>query len=268
MKLTRRQLLAGLGGGSLAFGGIAFGQRPPRFTEYTYAAPDDDTDDARMRVAWYETYNGAVTENHAGTLATREDSLDPVDGPAYVTEATLVTDTAGPVVTVGNVLPGDTGTLVVGIEVVDEAGATPLDVYLRAAITDDSENGINEPELVAGDTTPDDGELDTVTTVEVWRDGSPFGSCDGVRQFGPGLEPAILARTTADAGFTGQIADEGILAFDCLPVGALRCVALKWTLPEATGNAAQGDTTAFAVELGGVACGSDSPFAIQTGGQQ
>ena len=266
MKFTRRQLLAGLGGGSLALGGVTCGQRPPRFTEYTYAAPSDDTDDGRMRVAWYETYNGATVGTQAATTD-GEEALDPVDGPGYVTDATFVTDVSGPVISIGNVMPGDTGTLVVGIEVVDEANAAPLDVYLRAALTGDAENGINEPELIAGDTTTDDGELDESVTVEVWRDGSPLGGCDGTRQFGAVLEPALIEETTLDAGFAGDVAGDGVLAFDCLSVGELRCVALRWALPETTGNEMQGDSAAFDVAFGGVACGSDSPFAV-TGGAQ
>ncbi|WP_049985513.1 hypothetical protein [Halobellus rufus] len=263
MTLTRRELLTGIGGGAVAIGGFSTRRGSPRFSQYTYAAPDDDTDDRRLRIAWYERYNGATVQNHAGTSDGLDATLDPDSGPAYVDEATHVTDVTGPVLSVGNVLPGDAGTLVVGLEVVDDGGAEPLDVWFRASVTADDENGVNGPERAAGDTTPNDGELDEVALVEMWRDGSPLGSCNGVKEFDESLESPLIAPTpfaeafapTADAGD-----DEGLLAFDCLSPGSLRCVALRWEIPETAGNRAQGDSLGFEFSFAGVACGGDSPL--------
>ncbi|MFQ3476729.1 hypothetical protein HKK80_10800 [Halonotius sp. F2-221B] len=272
MTLTRRKLLTGIGGGTLTVGGIvAVGKtpwNPPQFSQYTYAAPDDDTDDQRLSIAWYERYNGTFVENHADTDDDLETTLDPDGGPGYTEEATFVTDASGPVIAVQNVLPGDTGVVVVGLEVVADP-AEPLDVWLRAQVTDDSENGINGPEQVDGDTTPNDGELDELATVEIWRDGSPFGSCNGQKEFDESLESPLVAPAPVADAFsptTDVGADAGLLAFDCLDPGSLRCVALRWAVPATTGNEAQGDSLGFDFSFGGGPCGEDSPFTA--GGSQ
>lgn len=269
MEFTRRELLAGFGGGTLAIGGLTLGRRPPRFSRYTYAAPDDDTNDGLLRVAWYETYNGAFVENHAGTTDDAATTLDPATEPAYVEEATLVTDVSGPVVSVGNVLPGDSGTLVVGLEVVDGDGAEPLDVWFRGVVTEDAENGLREPEATDGDTTPDDGELDETAFVEVWLDGSPLGSCDGIMDIDESLRAPLVAR----APFADAFADDadagdadGLRVFDdCLQPGALRCVALSWELPAESDNRMQGDTLGFDFAFAAGPCDGDSPFLVGGG---
>ncbi len=264
MTLTRRALLTGIGGGAVAVGGFSLRRDPPRFSQYTYAAPDDDTDDTRLRIAWYERYNGSFVGNHAGTNDDLDATLDPDSGPAYVDEATFVTDVAGPVVSVGNVLPGDSGTLVVGLEVVNDDGAEPLDVWFRGSVTDDAENGVNGPERAAGDFTSD-GELDDAATVEVWRDGSPLGTCNGRKEFDESLEaPLVASASVADAfAPTADAGDaDGLLALDCVQPGALQCVALRWALPADADNRAQGDSVAFDFAFVGGPCGSDSPFAV------
>ena len=269
MELTRRELLAGIGGGTLAVGGLTLGRRTPAFGQYTYAAPDDDTADGAVRVAWYETYNGAFLENHAGTSDGFDATLDPGTAPAYVTEATYVTDVSGPVVSVGNVLPGDRGTLVVGLEVVDSEAAEPTDIWVRGSLTADGEHGRNGPELGAGDTTDDDGELDEVAFVELWRDGSPLGTCNGRKEFDEELEAAIVERAPFGVAF-GSSADvgdaDGVLALEGLAVGSLRCVALAWDLPDGTDNRAQGDSLGFDLSFGAVPAGAGSPFPL--GGDQ
>ncbi|QAU14038.1 hypothetical protein EKH57_15745 [Halorubrum sp. BOL3-1] len=268
MTLTRRELLTGIGGGTLAVGGLTAltgsTRDSRRFSQYTYAAPDDDTDDRRLRIAWYEKYNGVFVENHADTDDDLETTLDPDDGPGYAEEATFVTDASGPVISVGNVLPGDTGVLVVGLEVAEDF-ADPLGVWLRASVTEDRENGINEPERVAGDTTPDDGELDEVAVVEVWRDGSPFGSCNGRKEFDETLESPLVGPVPFVEAFdstTDVGGSDGLLAFDCLDPGTLRCVALRWDVPDGTGNRAQGDSLGFEFSFAGGPCGGDSPFPV------
>lgn len=269
MEFTRRELLAGFGGATLAIGGFTLGRRPPRFSRYTYAAPDDDTNDGLLRVAWYETYNGAFVENHAGTNDDATTTLDPNSVPTYVEDATLVTDTTSPVISIGNVMPGDAGTLVVGLDVVDGEGAEALDVWFRGDVTDDTENGINEPEATDGDTTPGNGELDEAAVVEIWIDGSPLGSCNGVVDLDESLRQPLVAAApfadafaaTANAGGAG-----GLRVFDdCLAPGALRCVALSWELPADADNRSQGDTLGFDFAFAAGPCGGDSPFAAGGG---
>ncbi|WP_246989039.1 hypothetical protein [Halorientalis marina] len=264
MQLTRRKLLGTIGIGTLGVG-VLGGHGGPEFSHYTYAATGD-LDDRRVRVAWYERYNGDFRENQAGTTASLDETLDPDQAPAYVTEATYVTDASGPVLSVGDVLPGDEGVLVVGLEAVADADFVPepVDVWFRATVTGDDESGINGPEAAAGDTTVDDGELDEELLVEGWKDGSPLGSCDGTKQFDEDLEGPLVARAPLSEAF-GATSDAGsatgLLGLTGLDPGQSRCVALAWTFTyDAATNRSQGDSVAFDVAFGAVPVDSESPF--------
>ena len=205
MTLTRRELLTGIGAGAIGVGGLSLRRDTPRFSRYTYAAPEDDTDDRRLSIAWYERYNGAFVANHAGTNDSLDTTLDPDSGPEYVEEATFVTDATGPVLSVGNVLPGDSGTLVVGLEVVNDDGAEPLDVWFRGSVTDDAENGVNGPERAAGDFTSD-GELDDAATVDL----SAVRALSGVTS-AEAVDGEVVVSCDADAktAVVGAVEDGG-----------------------------------------------------------
>lgn len=266
MKFTRRKLLASIGLGTLGTYGTMLNRSRPRFTHYTYAA-DGDPDDRRVRVAWYERYNGVFQETQNGTSDPGlDDTLDPATNPAYVTDAEFVTETAGLVITVGNVMPGDDGTLVVGLEVADDLSVStePVDIWLRAAIGADSENGINGPEQAAGDTSPTDGELDDELVVALWRDGSPLGSCNGRRDFTEQLESPIVASTPLSVAFaaTSDVGDDdGQRVLDAVAPGESRCIAFEWEFSADTAtNRSQGDGVVFDLRFGAVPVGASSPF--------
>jgi hypothetical protein len=265
MQLTRRELLAGAGLGMFGIGGLALGGDRPRFSAYTYAA-DGDVDDRRVRIAWYERYNGAVRETQAGSTDGDVDVdavLDPDSDPASVEEATYVTDVTGPVLTVGNAMPGDTGALVVGLSVVVDGDfvAEPLDIWVQARQTADTEGRLNEPEQTAGDTSPDDGELDEEVVVELWRDGAPFGSCNGRTDFTEQLESPIVARSSLADAFGSDGVGPGRRVFRSLDPGQTRCVALSWEFSHASAtNRSQGDGAAFDLVFVGTPVGADNPF--------
>lgn len=266
MQFTRRELLAGIGLGTLGVGGLTLGQGRPRYTHYTYAA-DDDLDDRRVRVAWYERYNGEFQETQNGTTDPGFDAtLDPDTAPAYVEEATFVTDANGPVLSIGNVLPGDEGSLVVGLEVVDDGDfiAEAVDIWLRAVLTADSEQTINGSELAAGDTSATDGELDDEVFVELWRDGAPLGSCNGQKDFTESLEGSIVPRSPMSVAFGpgSDVGDaDGERVFSSVSPGQSRCIAFGWEFPEATAtNRSQGDGVAFDLVFAAAPDGSTSPF--------
>lgn len=266
MKITRRELLVGIGLGTLGVGGATLGGAHPQFSAYTYAS-DGDVDDRRVRVAWYEQYNGSFQETHAGTTDPSFDAaLDPNSTPTYLEEATFVTDATGPVLSVGNVMPGDEGTLVVGLEVVDDEDflAEPLDIWVQTRLTADDEHDINEPEQTAGDTSVDDGELDEEVYVELWRDGAPLGSCNGRKDFTEQLEGSLVADAPLrDAfGTTSDVGDaDGQRVLRAVDPGESRCLALKWTFPESTAtNRAQGDSVVFDLVFVGVPVDAASPF--------
>lgn len=268
MELTRRELMAGIGGGSLAVGGLSLRRGTPPFTNYTVAAPAEDTNDSLLRIAWYETYNGRFVENHAGSSASYDETMDPAPTPAFVREATAGFEER-PVLALDNVLPGDRGTLVVGLDV-DEQATDPIEVWFRAAVTDDAENGVNEPERTAGDDTPESGELDEAAVVELWMDESPIGSCDGLRNYDEVLRAPLVPRASFASAFghsTGVASEAGIRLFDaCLDPGTLRCVALSWALPEDASDRAQGDSLGFDFAFAAGPCDGESPFLV--GGDQ
>lgn len=271
MKLTRRKLLGGIGLGTFGVSGGTFDRSRRDYSHYTYAA-HGDTDDHRLAIAWYERYNGRFQERQNGAsdpgLA---DTLDPDSRPAYSTEATFVSDETGPGISLGNVLPGDEGTLVIGLEAVDGVAITeePLDVWLQAGITADDENGVNGPELAAGDVTSTNGELDDELTVEIWRDGSPLGTCNGQKEFDETLEQPIISRTPMSVAFNSSSSigsENGRRIVDGLDPGEAQCIALAWAFPKATAtNRSQGDSVRFDLRFGGVGRGTPSPFGSTAG---
>jgi hypothetical protein len=266
MEFTRRQLLAGVGLGAAGVGSAAFRRPQPQYTNYTYAS-SGDFDDRQLRIAWYEQYNGVFQENHNGTAEGFDETLDPDTAPAYVTEATFVTDASGPVIQLSGLMPGDSGLLVVGVEAVADTSllSDPLDVWLRTTITADGEGSLVEPEQTAGDTTALDGELDDELLVEVWRDGSPLGTCDGQRDVG---ETVAVPRAPVSVAFgpgSDAASTTGVRVIDSLSPGESRCLGLAWEYPFDTAtNRSQGDTVGFDVVFGAVPTGADSPFGNTT----
>jgi hypothetical protein len=274
-QLTRRQLLAAVGvagvGTGLAGAGLARATaRDPPYTRYTYAQAGD-TDERRLRVAWYETYNGQFVDSTDGT-GDPDTVLDPAAEPTYVNDP-------GPVIQVAGALPGDSGQLVVGLEA-DEVDTDNegVDVWLRLSLNADLENGVNEPEsLAAGEDDPlgpasgDDtgtgtGELGEAVQVRLWKDGG-FGGVNACNGGSPDINETVLANDSlAGVAATSDLAD-GARIVDCLAQGATRCVSLTWEIPRDAGNQLQGDSVDFDIEFVGQSCGGSDPFAANGGTQ-
>lgn len=271
--LTRRQLLAAAGvagvGTGLAGAGLARATaRDPPYTRYTYAAPGD-TDERRLRVAWYETYttDGTrtfVESTNSSGETDRTAVFDPASEPTYVNDP-------GPVVSLPNALPGDSGTLVVGLEAqpvdIDDEG---VDVWLQVGLTENAENGVNEPEsLEPGEDDPlgqgsgdaDSGELADAVQVRLWKDGGFMTGCDGEKAVS---ETGFANDSLAAVSSTDPLAD-GELVVECLQQGNARCVGFRWEIPEDVGNQIQGDGVSFDLRFHGQSCGAENPF---TGGSQ
>lgn len=239
-QLNRRNLLAGIGAGALGlatFAGIPIVTAPTNsYTQYTYAEPE-----ALLRVAWYETYNGDVLEvQNASTETNASVVLDPEESPTYVE------DVDGPVISLGNVLPGDEGTLVLGVRAED----APADVRVFPRLSATDENGVLEPERVAGDATSDLGELQDALFVEVWEDSSPLGGCDGRRGLG---DEGVFSGTLQ--GLSDEYGEDGI-ELGCLDRGENRCLGLAWYF-DATSEDTQTDSVSFDVACEATSCGGD-----------
>lgn len=268
---TRRSLLASAGLGALALSSGAFvltgaGKRPA-YTQYTYAQTDEIDADAYVTVAWQEQYNGTVLETQAGASAADVNAtLDPDLAPYYVPDAT------GPVISLPNVLPGDTGRLAVGINVETiPPGEDALEVWFRLVVTENAENGVVEPEAATGDDATT-GELAAALDVTVWEDVgvAGIGGCDGrLTELATPDEPVRFEPVVAD----GSLLDAetaltaGVqLGQDCLVQGDTRCLGLTWELPWESGNELQGDSVAFDLSFAAVSCNTGNPFDSATSG--
>ena len=262
---TRRGVLTALGsvGLTAAAGARLAGGSSPSFARYTLAQTTDGP--GSLRVSWYETYNGTPIDSPADDPSAGPDAtLGPETSPTYVEDA------PGAVVSLGNILPGDRGTLVVGLQAVD----ADLNVWFRPVVTENAENGQTEPEETDEGVDADGvGELGDLTEVLYWFDNSAvFGACDGEADL---FEPQVpTADGTGAAGTFLDVADAfetGVrLPFDgadgcpdALPADGNRCLGFRWELPAEVGNVVQSDSLGFALEFVAVPCGDDAnPFEV------
>jgi hypothetical protein len=235
MGYTRRQLLASVGVGGLAATGIATTRSREPWTTYTYAVSEGGEN--RLRVAWYETYNGTLQEHQVGTNRTAATAaLDPASGPTYVSEVTA------PVIDLEGIMPGDRGKLAIGLSPADSPADTgPLALDLAVTIDTDTENARSEPEVKVGDTSSSDGELPDALQVTLWADDG-FVSCDGVET--PDDTPIVLG-SLRDAVAT--LADGYRLCGPCFGTVRHRCLGLRWQLPSHVGNRVQTDAVTVSV---------------------
>jgi hypothetical protein len=273
--LTRRQVLAGLGAVGLVASGphVVRGARgDPPFTRYTLAGSTDGPD---LRIAWYELYNGQKQEDSnrftaGGPLDNTEASFNESAEAGRFVDTTSDVEgeavTAGPVISLGNVVPGDTGALVVGLL----AEGDDASVWMRLDVREYAENTHVEPERVDGDLTPNTGELQDELDVKVWYDNGSLTGCNGRVD---GVESFVTAPSNlgdANGSFADVAAalsdgvrlDFGLIDDGCIPAGRERCVSFAWEIPADTGNAIQTDGIDFDVEFAVVACDDDvaNPF--------
>lgn len=248
---NRRTILAGLGAvGAVALGSRAvLGAQPP-YTHFTYAQTDGESQ--RLSVSWYETYNGEFQEAQGGSSESNVTTVtDPAQEPLYVDQA------SGPILTLGNIMPGDAGSVVIGLLAesvpTEDAG---MDVWFRPVLTSNLENGVNEPESHAAGEDDDgsgtsDGELADALEVVLYRDDGFVGGCDGK------LWPTdtVLASGSMATSFDSLAAGVNLTDGRCLAEGERRCLGFTWRLPSTTGNHVQSDSVTFDLAFEGVSCG-------------
>ncbi|MUV60174.1 hypothetical protein [Halobacterium sp. CBA1126] len=182
--------------------------------------------DPSVRVDWRETYNGAVV-----------DGGDEQDGP---------------VLDVGNAQPGDSGTVAFRVTPNTDQSAR---AWFSLALTENSENGRNEPERSAGDTTGDRGELADALDVVLWYDTgslgvSGLGGCDGDRD---AAETTLVNGSLVEAD--AELAEGVRLGGGCIDPDSAVCVGLSWSLPASTGNRIQGDSVGTSLSFTVESCG-------------
>jgi len=228
--ITRRHLLtsvgiAGVGTyGFLRLHGASTAAPTYQYTNYTIA----ESDGPRLLVGWYSTYNGAVLSgaplDNGEWDGTATDSY--IDGVE-----TVLAD--NPAVDVDNLLPGDSGTLSVGLF----ADSEPLRAWARLG-------------------SKGTGPLSEAIKIEVWYDTGIFGigGCQGAES-GSSIDPITdTDATLADPGdlVDGVELNPGIFDNGVIEADQQVCIALAWELPETAGNELQNTAASFDLEFVGV----------------
>ncbi|MWV41694.1 hypothetical protein [Natrialba sp. INN-245] len=245
--ITRRRLLASAGTAGIAgIVGMSFrpatvsGDSPP-YTDTTYALTDDDG--LSLRVAWHSTYNDRTVSESPDSSDGRpvpertepnEAGPDPSDGFVDGDDVEMY----GPLVAASNVLPGDSGTIAIGLL------AERMDARVRLIPTVS-------------------GRLSEVVDVALWYDTGflGIGGCRGSETIpdDPALESTLAAfGETYGQGIDGTIADgfairNGVRS--CLPEGEHLCVGLGWGIDESVGNEWQGESLEFGLTFAAESCG-------------
>ena len=232
-RISRRTLLAGITGGSAAsLGGLALMTEGSRAYTDTMQLQTEAIEDCV--IDWRETYNGAtLTDTTAGTVST---------------------EPSGPAISLGNVLPGDSGSLSVRLRIV----------------TDGSGGGDGpavEPKLTVS--LRDGGEPTSIQEyidIAVWYDTGLFD----VGALGSDNAEHDPGERLVDSGASGTLGDvaaalEDGVALDASPLtpgasclGAEDAVTVTfgWSFPpdQADINAAQGDTVEFDIQFDVTQC--------------
>lgn len=236
---TRRSILTsvgavGVGGyGFLRFRGSSTAGSDARYTNYTLA----ETHGPQLLVGWYSTYNGDLQSGSP----IDDDDWDYNSTDEYVDGVDLAEN---PAVDVGNALPGDSGTLSVGLFIEPESESGRIWMQL--------EDG--------GGALSDDIEID------VWYDTGIFG-IGGCRGGDNGVSADTITPENATIANPGQLADgieinPGIFDNGQIDPGDRVCIGLAWSFPPRVSNGLQRESASFELEFVAVDSNdSTNPFA-------
>lgn len=245
--LTRRRILAAVGSAgalylgvdrasaALGYGTVDMNQRT---VNGTYARPNEFTQaPPRIALTWREIVNGAVQEDTGLTTDT--------DGETG--SVGLIVDEA--------VMPGDSGSVTMRAELIERDTPTQdAQLYLLLRLSDTAENGVNEPELDAGDDLGlDDGELHEYIELSVWIDEGIFtgnGELEDLPIIGDETVAEGTLADVADPDPKGSGNGEYQISIDgdtCLSPGDEVYVSFEWRIPDGVGNIIQGDSATFQV---------------------
>jgi len=165
-----------------------------------------------LEVDWRETYNGEVLEDTRSSNTIKN----------------------GAVISLGNVLPGDVGTVSFRLRNPEDASST-VEPLLSLDLLGTAENEVVEPEKAAGDTSdgPDEGELQDFLDTKFWYDQGfmnfdVFGGDNATQDGGESL-------ITSDDGAEGTLADVAgavnSVSLTPLDPGEEVTVSFRWEFP-------------------------------------
>lgn len=253
LTLTRRKALAGAGAVGFAALGAATGRQTGtdswnEYSGYTYAQTDTPWD---LLVGWRRTENGTLL----GSSPTDAEDDVGSDGIRLVD--------------FDNALPGDTGTVSVGLRLDDPAGTAPdgVRVWLRI---DPRLDGADAASAALAERIHFDIRYDTGLL--------GVGGCAGAEGdfagYGERIAAGTLAELDTDALATGIELNPSLFGDGCLTTDERRCLIFTWEFDSVGGNAGHGGTVNFDVEFAADECGAEgNPFLLEsttdsTGGTQ
>lgn len=248
---NRRYLLSALGATGLASatGIVGFAAWTRDSIRYTYASTHNEGD-VTLEAEWRET----LTRNEETTVL-EDTRVQPKSN--------------GAIISLSNVLPDDRGTISFRLEVADDSNDSdtndtslqaPIEPQLSLNIISTPENGRNDPERKAGDTSPD-GELQEFLATKLWYDEGlmEYPELGGDNAVQDPMESLIVSGDPDSKGTLEEVAsvvdDVGL---GCLDTGDTRTVSFSWEFdPDASPrdiNVTQTDGVEFEFEITAVSC--------------
>ena len=224
---------------------------------------DDQTDDGSSGDQEGPDDNRQLSANEENTDTEGTDTEDSTETSSTTTENSQSGEQLDIVVNksemsgqVDSVMPGDSGSVTMRAELLERDTETveSVELYLLLRLSDTAENGVNEPELDAGDSPGEDGgELQDHTEISVWIDEGIFTGNGELEEL-----PVIGDDTVAE-GTLAEVADSDpkgtgdgeyrirIDGADCFSPGDEVYVSFEWRIPDTVGNIIQSDSATFQV---------------------
>lgn len=244
-QLGRRELLASAGAVGIGALGLTrrFGSQTANEPEYTnYTLAQTDSSNINILVGWYGTYDTGNGQELLTGQPIDNGEWDYNNTAGYEDDVASTIEQSVPVVAIDDVLPGDSGTLSIGIT--PEPESAPAQLWLR--LTDSG------------------GAISDVLDIDLWYDTGIFGigGCQGAEDGAPQDAPysgTLDALTDGPLG-TGVLLDPPAHA-PCFEPGERLCLGLAWSIDESIGNAYQQSTVGFDIEIGAIDCeNTANPF--------
>ncbi len=196
----------------------------------------------------------------AGAIDLKVDSTATYNGVSVAAATWAEKDlvpTADKFFNFGDVKPGDSGENTISLHVINN------DAWVCATVSGltNDENGINEPEGEAGDTTQSVGELQQNLVLTVWRDNGA----------GSGIAGDNIQNGTEEVLYTGAPQDDVWAIYDSatetgpLAGGTTGYLGVAWSLPIGTGNEVQTDSMTGDISFNVVQARNNGAFKCSDG---